>query len=119
MVRDDKCESVLLLDVRAHSQVTDYIIIASGTSDRQMRSVLRHVEELGTKNATPSVRAISDDRATWLLADFVDVIVHLFEPTTRAHYDLEMLWGDAPRLHWERPDQEDRDRAGLSQDQDA
>ena len=41
-------------------------------------------------------------------------MVHLFEPTTRAHYDIEMLWGDAPRMEWERPDQIDRDRAGLS-----
>ena len=47
----------------------------------------------------------ADDRASWLLADFVDVIVHVFEPNTRAHYDLEMLWGDAPRLEWERPKQ--------------
>ncbi len=114
LVRDDKCEDVTLLDVRELSQVTDYIIVASGSSDRQMHSVLRHVEELGKGRNMPSFRSNADDRSTWLLIDFVDVVVHLFEPNTRAHYDLEMLWGDAPRIQWERPDQLPRDRAGLN-----
>jgi ribosome-associated protein len=113
LVRDDKCEDVVLLDVRDLSQVSDFIIIGSGTSDRQMHSVLRHVEELGKDRKMPAFRSNADDRSTWLLIDFVDVVVHLFEPNTRAHYDLEMLWGDAPRLQWERPDQVQRDRAGL------
>ena len=43
-----------------------------------------------------------DDAATWLVLDFIDVMVHLFEPSTRAHYDLEMLWGDAPEVEWSR-----------------
>jgi ribosome-associated protein len=115
MVRDDKCEEVVLLDVRDLSQVSDFIIIGSGTSDRQMHSVLRHVEELAKSRGMPSFRSNADDRSTWLLVDFVDVVVHLFEPNTRAHYDLEMLWGDAPRIEWERPDQQPRDRAGLHQ----
>jgi ribosome-associated protein len=114
LVRDDKCDDVVLLDVRDLSQVSDFIIIGSGTSDRQMHSALRHVEELGKGRGMPAYRSSADDRSTWLLIDFVDVVVHLFEPNTRAHYDLEMLWGDAPRLEWERPDQVRRDRAGLN-----
>ena len=50
----------------------------------------------------------------WLVVDFGDVVVHLFEPNTRSHYDLEMMWGDAPRMEWERPDQIPRDRAKLN-----
>jgi ribosome-associated protein len=103
MVSDDKCTDVLLLDVRDLSQVTDYIVIATGTSDRQMRSVLDHVEDLGKEKGFPAYRVSRDDRASWLLADFVDVVVHLFEPNARAHYDLEMLWGDAPKVEWRRP----------------
>ncbi len=114
LCRDDHCEDVMVLDVRALSSVADYIVIASGTSDRQMRSVLRHAEELGQSVGSPAFKTSSDDRATWLIADFVDVVVHLFEPSTRSHYDLEMLWGDAPRVAWERADQMERDRAGLA-----
>lgn len=113
LLADDKCEGIMVLDVRNLSQVTDYIVIGSGTSERQMRSVLNHVEELGEQSGFPPFRASDDDRATWLLADFVDVVVHVFEPNTRAHYDLEMLWGDAPRVAWERPGDAARNRAGL------
>jgi ribosome-associated protein len=114
LLSDDKCEDVVLLDVRELSQVADYIIIGSGSSDRQMKSVLHHVQELGEKTGFPSYRASADERATWLLADFVDVVVHVFEPNTRAHYDLEMLWGDAQRIAWERDGSAAaRDRAGV------
>jgi len=101
-LHDDKCEHVVVLDVRELSQVTDYLVIASGTSDRQMRSALHHVRELGEEMGIPSVRSSADQRATWVLADFVDVVCHVFEPNTRAHYDLEMLWGDADRVPWKR-----------------
>ena len=54
----------------------------------------------------------------WLLADFVDVVVHLFEPNTRSYYDLEMLWGDAERVHWSRQsDGAERNLAGLRPDE--
>ncbi|MCC6676909.1 MAG: ribosome silencing factor [Phycisphaerales bacterium] len=113
LLSDDKCEDVVVLDVRKLSQVTDFVVIGSGTSDRQMRSVLKHVEELGEQLGFRAFRVSADERAVWLLADFVHVVVHLFEPNTRAHYDLEMLWGDAERVEWERPSQKTRNRAGL------
>lgn len=112
-LHDDKCTEIVVLDVRGKNPMTDFLVVASGTSDRQMRSVLHHVQELGEQLGYAAVRHTSDDRATWLLADFMNVIVHLFEPNTRAHYDIEMMWGDAPRLEWERPGTI-RDRAGLN-----
>lgn len=114
LLHDDKCTDIVLLDVRGRNPMTDYLVIGSGTSDRQMRSTLQDVEEIGAKIGYAAVRSTSDDRATWLLADFMNVIVHLFEPNTRAHYDIEMMWGDAPRIPWERPGSAARDRAGLN-----
>lgn len=113
LLADDRCTDVVLLDVRNLSQVTDFIVVGSGTSDRQMRSVLEHVEELGVGRGFAPWKRDTDTGGLWLLLDCVDVVVHLFEPNTRAHYDLEMMWGDAPRLEWQRPDQATRDRAGL------
>lgn len=113
LLMDDKCTDVVLLDVRGLSQVTNYVVVGSGTSDRQMRSVLQHAESLGKQRGFTPWRRETDTGGTWLLLDCVDVVIHLFEPGTRAHYDLEMLWGDAPRVEWERPDQIKRDRAGL------
>lgn len=103
MLSDDKCEEIALLDVRELSQVTDFILIGTGTSQRQMASALDHVEDLGTERGFIRHGQSRDERSLWLLADFVDVVVHLFEPNARAHYDLEMLWGDAPRLTWDGP----------------
>lgn len=103
LLSDEKCESIVVLDVRGLSQVMDYVVIGTGTSDRQMRAVLHHVEDLGAANGFPPYRSHSDTRSAWLLADCVDVVVHLFEPNTRAYYDLEMLWGDAKPVDWSRP----------------
>lgn len=92
----------MLLDVREHSQVTDYILIGSGTSDRQMRSVGKHMEDLAKTFGFQRYGRDEDDNTMWIVVDFVDVMVHLFEPVTRAHYDLEMMWGDAPQIAWQR-----------------
>jgi len=113
MLADYQCSDVVVLDVSGRNQVMDYLVIGSGTSATQMRSVLDHVDELGKKKGFQAFRSSRDEGGLWLLLDCVDVIVHLFEPNTRAHYDLEMLWGDAPRVAWERADQVLRDRAGL------
>lgn len=102
LLKDDRCEDIKLLDVRGLSQVCDYLIIGSGTSDRQIRSTGDDVKDLASKMGCPVFRRNEDGATTWLVLDCVDVVVHLFEPNTRAHYDLEMLWGDAPRVSWER-----------------
>lgn len=110
LVRDDKCARVRVLDVSALSQVTDFLVIATGTSERQMRATLHHVRALGAERGFPAFGSSADEGARWLLADFVDVVVHLFEPVAREHYDLEMLWGDAPRVEWLREGEREDDR---------
>lgn len=106
LLSDDKCSDVILLDLRGRSPVTDFTILASGTSDRQMRSAGDHASDLAKSHdfAPLAARPMGDDPA-WILLDFVDVVLHIFEPDRRAYYDLEMLWGDAPRLPWQRPGQ--------------
>ncbi|MBY0313204.1 MAG: ribosome silencing factor [Phycisphaerales bacterium] len=111
---DDKCDDVVLLDVTGVSQLSDFIIIVSGTSDRQMHSTADDLEKLGIQEKYTIYRRHADERTTWIVADFVDVVVHIFEPNTRAHYDLEMLWSDAKRVAWERPDQTKKHRAGQA-----
>ncbi len=102
MLDDDQCEDVIVLDVRGLSHLSDFIVIGSGTSDRQMRSAAADVADLGRQQGHSAVRQSVDDRTTWHVVDFVDVVVHVFEPNTRAYYDIEMLWGDAARLDWKR-----------------
>jgi ribosome-associated protein len=117
LLSDDKCDEVVVLDVRSLSQVSDYLVIGSGTSDRQMRGTSEDVVRLAESSGHGVYGQSVDDRTTWVVIDCVDVVVHIFEPLTRAHYDLEMLWGEAPRVEWARPEgkpvERSRDRAGL------
>ena len=99
---DRHCEDVRLLDVRGLSQVCDYVLIGSGTSDRQMKSLADELADFGAEHAQPLFRADSDAAVTWVVVDFVDLVAHLFEPGQRAYYDLEGLWSDAPLVPWER-----------------
>ncbi len=100
---DDKCEHVMVLDLQGRSQVTDYFVIATGASDRQMRSAGEHVADMaGTHDFTLFRSNLREPSQTWILLDFVDVVVHVFAPEARAYYDLELLWGDAERVPWPR-----------------
>jgi len=106
---DRHCEDVLVIDVRGISQVCDYLVIGTGTSDRQMRSVANELEDQGKEVGHEPFRKHTDTNDTWIVTDFVDVVVHLFEPNLRGYYDLESLWADGPRLDWKR-------EAGLAAD---
>lgn len=99
---DARCDDVVVIDVRGISQLTDYIVIASGTSDRQMRSAAQDAED-AVKDLGESIFGVTADTgAHWIVVDLVDVVLHLFDPSARAHYDLESLWGDGERVAWRR-----------------
>ena len=101
---DMKCSDVRVLDVRGLSQVSDYLVIGSGTSDRQMKSVAQSLEDLGKERGDPPFRTNRDSGSTWVVADFVDVVIHLFEPSQRMYYDIEALWRGGARVEWRRPE---------------
>ncbi|NLF29501.1 MAG: ribosome silencing factor [Planctomycetes bacterium] len=103
LMADRHCREVLVLDLRGHSPVTDFYVIATGTSDRQMRAIADEIAHEGAKVGSRVWHVAGLDSATWILLDFVDVVAHLFAEGVRHHYDLEMLWGDVPRVEWSRP----------------
>jgi len=99
---DRHCTDVRLFDVRGRSQVCDYVLVASGTSDRQVRSVGAELEDLGEAFGRKRFRTNSDPASTWVIVDFIDIVMHLFEPSRRAYYDLDELWSDAPEINYSR-----------------
>ena len=101
---DHQAEDVIVLDVRGISPVTDYFVIGSGTSDRQMRATFDAVRDHGVQTNDRPIGVAGYDTATWMLLDYVDVVIHLFAPKYREYYDLELLWGDAPRVDWSSPE---------------
>lgn len=97
-IRDLKARELVVLDLRGLSDATDFFVIASGTSDAHVRGIAENVlDRLGRGgHRTHHVEGLATGR--WVLLDFVDFVVHLFHPETRAFYQLERLWGDAPEL---------------------
>jgi ribosome-associated protein len=99
-----KAEDIVVLDVRKLSSVTDYFVIASGTSHPHLRAI---VEEIGGRlrdehDLRPS-RSEGATGANWVVLDYFDVIVHVMNAETRKHYDLEGLWGDAKAVSPAKP----------------
>jgi ribosome-associated protein len=92
---DLKATDVVILDLEGVSDVTDYFVIASGTSDTHVRSIADHVMEEMKKRGMPAHHVEGSQQGRWVLIDFVDVVVHVFHPTLRSFYQLERLWGDA------------------------
>jgi ribosome-associated protein len=100
LAANTRCNNVVVLDVRGISPITDYFVIATGTSPRQMRSVADEIAEFGEKKDFAALSQSGYDGESWILSDFVDVVLHLFSPDARQYYDLEGLWGDAKRVEW-------------------
>lgn len=93
---DYKANDITILDVRDLSAVTDFFIIASGSSDLHVRSMGgRIVDDLEKEQITPHhVEGLAAGK--WVLLDYVDFVVHIFHPSAREYYGLERLWSDAP-----------------------
>ena len=92
------CTNIVVLDLTGISPATDYFMIATGTSDRQMRSVSDEICQAAREQGQQRFGRAGYEQARWILLDFVDVVIHIFDAEYRDYYDLELLWGDAERL---------------------
>ena len=91
---------MVVLDVSGISPVTDFLVLATGTSARQMKTVCDDVEEMAAQQDERPLSRVGDDSTSWTCIDFVDVVVHVFNQDARGYYDLDGLWGDAARVEW-------------------
>jgi ribosome-associated protein len=99
--QERKADHVVGLDVRKISSFADTFIIATGTSDRHVRSVADSIEATLKARGDPPMGIEGYDEGRWVLIDCGDAIVHVFQQEIRDHYDLERLWSDAPALELE------------------
>jgi len=98
---DNKGQDVLVLDLRAITPIFDFFVLSTGASRRQVHAIVEDTDA--------ALRAVGDDRlnvegydaSKWVVQDYGDVVVHVFDPDTRDYYKLEELWADAPRIDWE------------------
>jgi len=95
---DKQGERVVVLDVRELIVITDYFVITSGGSQRQVRTIVEEIEKALRDLGRKPVRREGVEDWRWVLLDFFDVVIHVFADEEREYYDLERLWRDAPRV---------------------
>ena len=101
LAADLKANEIVVLDLRGVTDMTDFFVIASGTSDTHVRAIASHIQA-GLKDAgvlTSVTEGLTDGR--WAVLDYLDCIIHIFHPTLRQYYQLERLWGDARPVPFE------------------
>ena len=111
---DTHCTDVKVLDLQGMSPATDFFVVATGTSNRQMRTVCDEISQAARDLGFHKYGSAGYEQAKWILLDFVDVVFHVFDEESRTYYDLENLWPDAiqidvpPYIEPETPDSEDK-----------
>ena len=99
---DKKGSEIVVLDVGEIISITEMFVLVSATNPRQVKTIAEEVEVALKASASGGPRSVEGlDDATWVLMDFGDVIVHVFQAETRDYYDLDRLWADAPVVAWE------------------
>lgn len=98
-----KAENIVVLEVKRVSSITDYFVIATGTSEPHLRAIADEITDKLWEEHDLKPRAVDGTVQTaWLVLDYFDVIVHVMRAEVRDRYDLETLWGDAPRVRARR-----------------
>lgn len=95
---------VVVLDVHELIVITDFFVICSASTKRQVKTVIEEIERAVRELGERPIRREGEEDGGWWLLDYFDVVVHVFGDEERAYYDLERLWRDAPRLEWQEPE---------------
>ena len=101
LAANTRCHNVVVLEMSGLSPVTDFFVIATGTSPRQMRTVCDQIAELGETRDFAPFQTNGYEGESWMLLDCIDVVIHMFNENSRQFYDLDNLWGDAKRIEWQ------------------
>jgi ribosome-associated protein len=102
VAEDHKARDIVVLDMRGITPLYDFFVIATGISRRQIHTLAEEIDA-SMRAQGESRRSIEGYEASkWVVQDYGDLVVHVFDPDTRRYYGMEDLWADAPRLDWER-----------------
>ena len=97
---DKKAVDIRIMDMRESLGITDYFVICSGNTERQVRRIQDSIEESLREKGSKTVRREGERFARWILLDYMDFVVHIFHEEERSYYDLEHLWQDVPLVEW-------------------
>jgi ribosome-associated protein len=101
-VAENKGRDILVLDMRSCTPLFDYFIIATGTSRRQIHTLAEETDAALRAEGDTRIGIEGYEASKWVVQDYGDILIHVFDPDTRDYYKLEELWADATRVDWER-----------------
>ena len=99
---ENKGRDVVVLDMRGITPLYDYFVIATGLSRRQIHTITEDVDAALRERGDVRLSVEGYEASSWVVQDYGDLMVHVFNPQTREYFALEALWADAPRVDWER-----------------
>lgn len=98
IIRERKAIDPILFDVRELTSITDYFIVTSGSSTRQVQTIAKHISRRMKEEGFKVYGSEGEQQGQWVLIDYNDVVIHVFYQPVREFYDLEGLWVEAPRV---------------------
>jgi ribosome-associated protein len=101
LAADNKARDVLVLDMRPITPLYDFFVLATGSSRRQIHTIAEETDAMLAHEGEKRLGIEGYQSSKWVVQDYGDLVVHLFDPDTRSYYALEELWADAPRLDWQ------------------
>jgi len=102
IAQDKLAQDVVILDMRPVCIYTDFFVICSGRNPRQVKAIWNEIHEVMKREQRAIPRSVDGEREPhWIVADYLDTVLHVFTPETRAYYRLEELWGDVPSVELE------------------
>jgi ribosome-associated protein len=99
---DHKGRDILVLDMRAVTPLYDFFVLATGGSRRQLHTMAEEIDAALRAEGDKRLGIEGYEASKWIVQDYGDIVVHLFDPDSRGYYSLEELYADAPRIDWER-----------------
>lgn len=105
---DNRGRDIVVLEMKGLVAWVDYLVIATGTSRRQIATVADEIKQALREVGDERLGIEGYDLGQWVVLDYGDVLIHIFDEEKREYYQLEHLWGDAPNVEWRRPDQQQR-----------
>ena len=100
MAEDHKAKDVVILDMRHITPLYDFLVLATGNSRRQIHTLAEEIDAALRAEGEQRLSIEGYGASKWVVQDYGDVIVHVFDPDTRPYYALEDLWADAPHVEW-------------------
>ncbi len=98
---DKQANDIVIIDIGEVFVITDYFVICSGQTNRQVQTIADNIEEKLREHKVKKLRLEGDRQGSWILLDFGAVVVHIFTQEQREYYQLERLWSDVPHRKWE------------------